>query len=377
MKAILANQKKKITGAASSIEEANLAAGMVLVSDSEGKVAASSITTTELGYLEGVDANIQDYMHAANDNALEALQNAQIAQNAAEEAASDAADALTTADAALPLAGGTMTGSLILKGDPTEDLEAATKQYVDNQVGQGFKWGNWTDEADATWWAELQDWILNNSTATERAACVGKTKSITLTTELCGTTTHLVRCIGADQDGSKTLTFQTKNCLSTTKIFDDSSAAWIGSTARYYCRNYARYFPGKSYLKTVSKGTCASTSDSRAGTVTYNNETGWLPSEREMGLDSWSPISVTNSTTSNAECTNGYNAAYLYYDSDNNRIKYAGDSGSSAVSYWERSRWCYSNGSNYVAYVGSSGGADGGAIYSDDEKYLAPAFVIG
>lgn len=33
---------------------------------------------------------------------------------------------------ALPLAGGTLTGPLTLSGDPTEDLQAAPKQYVDN-----------------------------------------------------------------------------------------------------------------------------------------------------------------------------------------------------------------------------------------------------
>lgn len=37
---------------------------------------------------------------------------------------------------ALPLSGGTMTGSLKLKGDPTESLEAATKAYVDRQIGE-------------------------------------------------------------------------------------------------------------------------------------------------------------------------------------------------------------------------------------------------
>lgn len=35
----------------------------------------------------------------------------------------------------LDLAGGTMTGSLILSADPTGNLEAATKQYVDNLIG--------------------------------------------------------------------------------------------------------------------------------------------------------------------------------------------------------------------------------------------------
>lgn len=35
---------------------------------------------------------------------------------------------------ALPKSGGTMTGSLILKGSPTEDLEAVTKKYVDTNA---------------------------------------------------------------------------------------------------------------------------------------------------------------------------------------------------------------------------------------------------
>ena len=37
-------------------------------------------------------------------------------------------------DNALPKSGGTMTGSLILKGEPTEDNEAANKSYVDNNI---------------------------------------------------------------------------------------------------------------------------------------------------------------------------------------------------------------------------------------------------
>jgi hypothetical protein len=34
----------------------------------------------------------------------------------------------------LPLAGGTLTGTLTLSGAPTSDLQAATKKYVDSQV---------------------------------------------------------------------------------------------------------------------------------------------------------------------------------------------------------------------------------------------------
>lgn len=47
-------------------------------------------------------------------------------------AQSTANSAKTTANAALPKSGGTMTGNLVLKGDPTSNLMAATKQYVDS-----------------------------------------------------------------------------------------------------------------------------------------------------------------------------------------------------------------------------------------------------
>lgn len=40
----------------------------------------------------------------------------------------------TNSNKYLPLTGGTMTGSLILKGAPTADLQAATKKYVDDKA---------------------------------------------------------------------------------------------------------------------------------------------------------------------------------------------------------------------------------------------------
>lgn len=43
----------------------------------------------------------------------------------------------TALDAKLALAGGTLTGNLILNADPTVNLGAATKQYVDNNSGSG------------------------------------------------------------------------------------------------------------------------------------------------------------------------------------------------------------------------------------------------
>ena len=53
----------------------------------------------------------------------------------AEEAYLYADEANSLAAAALPKSGGTLTGPLTLNGDPTSNLQPATKQYVDNLLG--------------------------------------------------------------------------------------------------------------------------------------------------------------------------------------------------------------------------------------------------
>lgn len=52
-----------ITGGASTITSSNLTASRALVSDSSGKVGVSAVTSTELGYLDGVTSNIQTQLN--------------------------------------------------------------------------------------------------------------------------------------------------------------------------------------------------------------------------------------------------------------------------------------------------------------------------
>lgn len=52
-------KQDKITGAATTIAISDLSANKALVSNSSGKVSASLVTATELGYLDGVTSNIQ------------------------------------------------------------------------------------------------------------------------------------------------------------------------------------------------------------------------------------------------------------------------------------------------------------------------------
>ena len=239
-----------------------------------------------------------------------------------------------------------------------------------------WSWGADGGTVDAAWFAGLKNYLASHTGASIKTsnggAILGTTKSVTLSSPVLGTTTHLIRVIGVDQDANNTVTFQTKNCLSQYTSFG-SNAVWIGSTARSLCQNYYNAFPGKAAIKTVSKGTCPNYGG-RNQDVTYNNETVFLLSEREFGLDSYSPLATANSTTSRAECTNGKNFAYSYYTSNATRVMYLGDTSTSSYGYpWERSR-SYNN-SNSVCGVNNVGDAHGSNY--DSSNGLAPAFVIG
>ena len=61
----LGAKQATITGAATTIDDANLTANRALVSNGSGKVAVSAVTSTELGYLDGVTSNIQTQINNA------------------------------------------------------------------------------------------------------------------------------------------------------------------------------------------------------------------------------------------------------------------------------------------------------------------------
>lgn len=110
-----------------------------------------AFTNPDNGAGDTLDSIPHDDQHANANDAIEAIENelgtdpsgvaasvkARIenveTDAAAAQAAADAAQ--VTADDALPVAGGTMTGDLILDHDPAVDLEAATKAYVD-EIGE-------------------------------------------------------------------------------------------------------------------------------------------------------------------------------------------------------------------------------------------------
>lgn len=64
----LNNKQATINGAATTITSSNLTASRVLISNSSGKVAVSSITSTKLGYLTDVTSNIQAQLNKKATN---------------------------------------------------------------------------------------------------------------------------------------------------------------------------------------------------------------------------------------------------------------------------------------------------------------------
>lgn len=60
----------KITGGASTITDDNLTGSRALVSNSSGKVAVSAVTSTELGYLDGVTSNVQTQLGNKMSNSV-------------------------------------------------------------------------------------------------------------------------------------------------------------------------------------------------------------------------------------------------------------------------------------------------------------------
>lgn len=133
----LNNIPSAITGGATTIASSNLTAGRALISDSNGKVAVSStITTTELGYLNNVSSNIQTQLNgkqstitgaATTIDGSDLTVNRAVISNASGKVAVSAVTSTelgyldgvsssiqTQINGKLSTGGGTLTGSLIV-----------------------------------------------------------------------------------------------------------------------------------------------------------------------------------------------------------------------------------------------------------------------
>ena len=112
----LASKQDTVVGGASTITEDNLTASRALVSNSSGKVAVSNVTSTELGYLDGVTSNVQTQLNnklenipIATSTTLGGVKPVAKTSNMTQSVGVDANGALYTA----PGGGGTGSGDML------------------------------------------------------------------------------------------------------------------------------------------------------------------------------------------------------------------------------------------------------------------------
>lgn len=94
-----------------------------------GEVVTLVYDGTDFKMVDGGIASTSFYGMTKLSNSTSSNSTAVAATSSAVKSAYD------LANAALPKSGGAMTGALTLNADPTENLQAATKQYVDNLIG--------------------------------------------------------------------------------------------------------------------------------------------------------------------------------------------------------------------------------------------------
>ena len=147
-----------ITGAATTIVDSNLTTNRALISNSTGKVEASSITSTQLGYLSGVTSNIQSQINSKLSKSWNLLTNTTPSTSGATVTVSSLSQ---YSDIVIELEHGTFTAdcvfipdSLFISGNTVvlSDWDGTTRNlfnvaYVDNthiSIRCTYNWSGYT-----------------------------------------------------------------------------------------------------------------------------------------------------------------------------------------------------------------------------------------
>lgn len=122
------NTTYTFNGAVSTIKDSNLTASRALISNSSGKVAVSDITSTELGYLDGVTSNVQTQLNSkAASSHTHSIANVSGLQSALDGKASS-----SHTHNYLPLSGGNLTGTVSVNKTAADKTSPIQQDFVVN-----------------------------------------------------------------------------------------------------------------------------------------------------------------------------------------------------------------------------------------------------
>jgi hypothetical protein len=141
------SKQATITGGASTIASSDLTVSRALQSNGSGKVEVSDVTTTELGYLDGVSSAIQTQLDAKQTSDAQLTDIAGLTPTDSNFIVGDGSNFVTESGATartslglgsiatqaannVSISGGAVTGL----GSPSASSDAATKNYVDQAV---------------------------------------------------------------------------------------------------------------------------------------------------------------------------------------------------------------------------------------------------
>jgi len=141
------SKQATITGGATTITSSNLTASKALQSNGSGKIEVSDVTTTELGYLDGVTSAIQTQLDAKQTSDAQLTDIAGLTPTDSNFIVGDGSNFVTETGATartslglgsiatqaannVSISGGSVTGL----GAPSGTSDAATKNYVDQAI---------------------------------------------------------------------------------------------------------------------------------------------------------------------------------------------------------------------------------------------------
>ena len=137
LNAAINGKQATITGAASTVVKDNLTVNTVVISNANGKLASSAITTTKLGYLTDVTGNIQAQLNAITSDITGINTSIDNLNNAIDQAEEDAISAAKTEteNQIKTLIGDAATDYNTL-GKLEDKIQANAKSIADNKSAQ-------------------------------------------------------------------------------------------------------------------------------------------------------------------------------------------------------------------------------------------------